>query len=87
MSRQRPAWCSVSTPVMWSSTTTTSSATPSNCRAKMPIAAEPQPTRMRCSSTPLTIGARPAWITMLRAAVDGAFDRLLVAEQLHQLGR
>ena len=60
IARQRPAWCSVSTPVMWSSTTTTSSATSKNCCAKMPIVAEPQPTRMRCSSTPSTIGARAA---------------------------
>ena len=29
----------------------------------MPMAAEPQPTRIRCSSTPLTIGALPACIT------------------------
>ena len=87
MSRQRPAWCSVSTPVMWSSTTTTSSATPSNWRAKMPTAAEPQPTRMRFSSTPLTIGGAPGLDHHAGAAVDDAFDRLLVAEQLHQLGR
>ena len=64
MSRQRPAWCSVSTPVMWSSTTTTSSTQPYSCLAKMPMVAEPQPTRMRCSSTPLTMGARPACTTI-----------------------
>jgi hypothetical protein len=29
----------------------------------MPTVAEPQPTRMRCSCTPLTMGARPAWMT------------------------
>ena len=45
---------------MWSSTTTASSTCPYHCCAKMPTAAEPQPTRMRCSSTPLTTGARPA---------------------------
>ena len=49
MSRKRPAWCSVSTPVMWSSTTITSSTWPSHCCAKMPMVAEPQPTRMRSS--------------------------------------
>ena len=56
----RPAWCSVRTPVMWSSTTITSSAWPSHCLAKMPAVAEPQPTRMRLSGRPSTSGARPA---------------------------
>jgi hypothetical protein len=32
---------------MWSSTTITSSAWPTHCLAKMPMVAEPQPTRMR----------------------------------------
>src|SRR6185295_6624860 len=37
----RPDWCSVSTPVMWSSSTITSSRRPSHCCANMPAAAEP----------------------------------------------
>ena len=41
---------------MWSSTTMTSSTWPCHCWAKMPMVADPQPTRMRCSSTPFTIG-------------------------------
>ncbi len=63
MSRQRPAWCSVSTPVMWSSTTITSSTCGRHCWAKMPTVAEPQPTRMRSSSRPSTMGALPACTT------------------------
>ena len=56
MSRKRPPWCSLKTPVMWSSTTITSSTWSFHCGANMPMAAEPQPTRMRSSSVPLTIG-------------------------------
>ena len=86
MSRNLPAWCSDSTPVMWSSTTTTSSTWPTHCGAKMPIVAEPQPTRMRRSSTPSTIGAPVG-------ADDDASRRLrsasstgsLVAERHHHL--
>ena len=63
MPRHTPAWCSVSTPVMWSSTTITSSTCPCHCCANIPTVAEPQPARMRCSSTPLTTGARPACAT------------------------
>ena len=63
MSRKRPAWCSVSTPVIWSSTTITSSAWPCHWRANMPMAAEPQPARMRSSRWPSTTGAAPAWTT------------------------
>ena len=48
---------------MWSSTTTTSSTLPCHCLANMPIVAEPQPTRMRSSATPLTIGGYPACTT------------------------
>ncbi len=58
-SRKRPAWCSVSTPVMWSSTTITSSAWPAHCGAKMPMVALPQPTRIRASSTPSITGGWP----------------------------
>ncbi len=60
MSSILPAWCSDNTPVMWSSTTTTSSTLPSHCLANMPMVAEPQPTRMRSSRTPLTTGDCPA---------------------------
>ena len=63
MPRTRPAWCSVRTPVMWSSTTITSSAWPSHCLAKMPAVAEPHPTRMRLSGVPSTTGALPACTT------------------------
>ena len=59
-SRTRPAWCSETTPVMASSTTTTSSTRPAHWLANMPIAAEPQPTRIRVSGTPSTTGGRPA---------------------------
>ena len=45
---------------MWSSTTTTSSTRPRHCDANMPIVAEPQPTRMRCSSLPSITGGLPA---------------------------
>ena len=48
---------------MWSSTTTTSSAWPNHCGAKMPIVAEPQPTRIRFSSTPSTTGGLSAATT------------------------
>src|SRR5258705_10143159 len=55
ISSSLPAWCSDRTPVMWSSTTTTSSTLPCHCFANMPMVAEPQPTRMRSSGTPLTV--------------------------------
>ncbi len=45
---------------MWSSTTITSSTWGRHCCAKMPTVAEPQPTRMRSSSRPSTMGALPA---------------------------
>src|SRR6266403_1313531 len=48
---------------MWSSTTTTSSTLPCHCFANMPMVAEPQPTRMRSSGTPFTIGGYPACTT------------------------
>src|SRR4029453_4040796 len=51
---------SESTPVMWSSTTTTSSTLPYHCLANMPIVAEPQPTRIRSSILPLITGGVPA---------------------------
>src|SRR6218665_320671 len=86
MPRQRPAWCSVSTPVMCSSTTTTSSAWPPHWRAKIPITAEPQPTPMRCSATPLTMGAGTGLQQPLRASVYAQFRRLFVAQPLRQLG-
>ena len=58
-----PAWCSETTPVIWSSTTTTSSTSPRHWLANMPIVAEPQPTRIRLSRTPSTTGAAPASTT------------------------
>src|SRR6266496_3675722 len=67
MSSSLPAWCSLRTPVMWSSTTTTSSTLPCHCLANMPMVAEPQPTRIRSSATPLTIGGRPACTTTVRS--------------------
>ena len=73
-----PAWCSVSTPVMWSSTTTTSSARP--CRTIAGRRCPPWPSRSpracAASGTPLTTGARPACTSTVRAAVDGEFHRL-----------
>src|SRR6218665_2313174 len=90
MPRQRPAWCSVSTPVMCSSTTTTSSAWPPHWPAKIPITAQPPPAppppRGRGSATPLTMGARPGLQQQLRASVYAQFHRLFVAQPLHQLG-
>ncbi len=68
---------------MWSSTTTTSSTLPCHCLANMPMVAEPQPTRMRSSVTPLTTGALARLHHHGRAAVDRELDRLAVAE-LHQ---
>ena len=82
-----PAWCSDSTPVMWSSTTTTSSTWPSHCWANMPMVAEPQPTRMRSSGTPLTIGGLPACDDDRGAAVDRQLDRLACAERQQRCRR
>ena len=47
----------------------------------MPMVAEPQPTRMRCSVTPSTTGARPAWTVTVAPSSIGELDRLAVAER------
>ena len=86
-SRHLPAWCSLSTPVMWSSTTITSSTWPCHCRAKMPMAAEPQPTRIRRSGVPSTMGAAPACSTSLGPPSMRDLHRLLVAERQHRQRR
>jgi hypothetical protein len=55
--------------------------------AKMPTVAEPQPTRMRSSGLPLTIGARPAWTVTPCTASMVELDRLAAAErQQHVTG-
>src|SRR3954453_5775963 len=91
MARKRPAWCSVSTPVMWSSTTTTSSTWPCHCRAKMPIVAEPQATpnpssprapaaRNPLPAPPADDGRPPGLDDERRAAVDLQLEGVLVEE-------
>ena len=60
---------------------------PCHCLANMPTVAEPQPTRMRVSSTPSMMGAVPALTIDRRAAIDGELDRLAVAQRQHACRR
>jgi len=52
---------------------------------KMPMVAEPHPTRMRCSSTPLTTGALPASITTCAPPSISTSTALVVAQIHHHL--
>ena len=72
-----------STPVMWSSTTITSSTWPSHCWAKMPMVAEPQPTRMRSSASPLMTGALAGLHGESAPPSIVELDRALVAKVEH----
>ena len=57
--------------------------------ANMPMVAEPQPTRMRCSVTPSTIGGRPAWATSVAppSTASSTGSRLQSARRAAQVAR
>ena len=77
-SRTFPAWCSDTTPVIWSSTTTTSSTRSTHCDANIPMVADPHPTLILSSFTPWIIGAFPAWTIILSpSSIDSSTASLL----------